>query len=321
MTRVLQTINTATQISTLSDDAIALAHAAKSPNTRRAYRFGWNDFTDWCQRFKRVPLPASMNTVAEYIRILSEVNKVSTLQVKLAAISFAHVTAHQPDPTDTPEVQAVMAGIRRELGTAPDKKSPVTRSDLAKMINALPDSLTGRRDKALLLMGFAGAFRRSELVSLDVKHIVFLDDRAVITLAKSKTDQESKGIKKHIPRIEDAADLCPVAALQDWLSAANIHSGPIFRKVDRWGNVWEKRMNSGTIAQIVKDAARAAGLNPDVMSGHSLRSGFITSAAGRNVAEWKIQQVSGHKSTEVLRGYIQDAGQGGLEAIRDVFSE
>lgn len=315
MTKALQVQPTTDLI---SNGVASLVNAAKSANTRRAYRFAWTDFADWCARFRRSSLPASPATIAAYVSVMSEVDKVSTLQVKLAAISFAHQTAHQPDPTDTPEIKAVMAGVRRTLGTAPNKKAPVTRSDLARIIAALPDSLAGRRDRALLLVGFAGAFRRSELVTLDVKDIVFLEDRAVITLARSKTDQEGRGAKKHIPRMDD--DLCPVAALQAWLSEAGIRTGPIFRKVDRWGKVGQRRLNAGTVAQIVKDSAKRAGLNPDVVSGHSLRSGFITSAAGLDVAEWKIQQVSGHKSTEVLRGYIQDAGQGGLEATREVMS-
>ena len=313
MTKAIQVSQTTDVVAT---GVAHLMSAAKSANTRRAYKFAWADFSDWCARVRRKPLPASPATVAAYLRVMSEVDKVSTLQVKLSAISFAHVAAHQPDPTDTPEIKAVMAGIRRTLGTAPNKKAPITRSDLERIIAALPDSLAGHRDRALLLVGFAGAFRRSELVSLDVKDIVFLDDRAVITLAHSKTDQEGRGAKKHLPRMGDA--LCPVAALLAWLAEAGIRTGPIFRKVDRWNKVAERRLNDGTVAQIVKNSARRAGLNPDVVSGHSLRSGFITSAAGLDVAEWKIQQVSGHKSTEVLRGYIQDAGQGGLEATRDV---
>lgn len=317
MTRAIQQ-TTQRQIGSLTDEARALVRAAKSANTRRAYKSAWRDFEHWCKQFHFAPLPASASVIVEYLRLLADYSTVSTLQVKLAAISFAHTAAHQPDPTDTPEVRAVMAGIRRQLGTAPNKKAPITRADLERMITSLPDTLTGKRDKAILLIGFAGAFRRSELIALDVKHIVFLEDRAVITLEKSKTDQEGRGAKKHIPRMDDDPDLCPVAALQAWLFAAGIQSGAVFRKVDRWGKVWERRLNSGTVAEIVKSAARAAGLNPDVMAGHSLRSGFITSAAGRNVAEWKIQQVSKHKSVDVLRGYIQDAGQGGLEAIRQV---
>jgi integrase len=300
----------------LGPDVRRLIRASKSRNTQRAYQFAWSDFEDWCRRFQSIALPAHPATIMEYLRILSEVNSVATLSVKLAAISFAHVSAHQPDPTDAPEVRTVMAGLRRTLGTAPNKKAPVTRGDLQRMVESLPDSLTGLRDRAMLLVGFAGAFRRSELVALDVKHVAFLEDRMVITLPRSKTDQEGRGAKKHLPRVGGA--ICPVAALQGWLVSAGIRSGPLFRKVDRWGNVGDQRLNDKTVARIIKAAAQAAGLNPDVVSGHSLRSGFITSAAGRNIAEWKIQQVSTHKSVEVLRGYIQDAGQGGLEAVREV---
>jgi integrase len=312
-------IQAAKQPDLISTGLRAFVDASKSPNTRRAYRFAWADFTDWCSRFHRTPLPASVATIAQYIRVIAEVDKVSTIQIKLTAISFAHQAAHQPDPTKTIEIDTVMKGVRRTLGTAPDQKAPITRDDLVKMLTALPDTLAGRRDRALLLVGFAGAFRRSELVALDVSHVAFLSDRAVITVARSKTDQEGHGIKKQLPLI--GGDLCPVTALRDWLSAAQIKSGPLFRKVDRWGCVGDKRLNSGTVAQIVKSAARRAGLNPEIVSGHSLRSGFITSAAGLDIAEWKIQQVSTHKSTRVLRGYIRNAGQGGLEAVRAVLGD
>lgn len=316
MKQPINAIVTAKQTDLISSGLRVFIDSSKSGNTRRAYKSAWDDFTDWCSRFHHSPLPASPATIAAYIRIISEVDKVSTIQVKLSAISFAHQAAHQPDPTDTLEIRALMSGVRRTLGTAPDKKSPITRSNLARIIAALPDTLAGHRDRALLLIGFSGAFRRSELAGLEVKDIAFLDDRVVITLARSKTDQEGRGIKKHIPRMKD--DLCPVAALQAWLSEADIKSGPIFRKVDRWGKVGQRKINDGTVAQIVKDSAHRAGLNPDVVSGHSLRSGFITSAAGLDVDEWKIQQVSSHKSVEVLRSYIQDAGQGGLDAVRTV---
>lgn len=300
----------------ISEAAKLVSHAAKAKNTRRAYKFAWENFTDWCRRFNCTPMPASIATLAEYIRIIAEVDKVSTIQVKLAAISFAHQAAHQPDPIKTPEIRTLMSGLRRLRGTAPDQKAPITRDMLEQMISSLPDSLAGQRDKALLLIGFTGAFRRSELVALDVVHVAFLPDRAVITLVRSKTDQEGRGRKKHIPKMENR--LCPVAALQAWLAAAQITSGPLFRKVDRWGKVSERRLNDRTVARIVKNAAWRAGINPVAFSGHSLRSGFITSAAGRGVDEWKIQEVSQHKSAEVLRGYIRDAGQGGLEAIRRV---
>ena len=316
--------NTNTQLalpgtSDLVPNLQSFVHASKAKNTQRAYKAAWDDFKDWCQRFNCIPLPASVATLAHYLVLQSDINTVATLNVRLAAISFAHTTAHQLDPTDTIEVKTVMSGLRRKLGTAPNKKAPILRDDLAQMVSGLPDTLAGKRDKAILLLGFAGAFRRSELVALDVKHVVVLDDQVVITLPRSKTDQEGKSAKKHVPRM--GGDLCPVAALQVWLSAAGIRSGPVFRKVDRWGKVGQLRMNAGTIAQIVKTAAKAAGLNPNVVSGHSLRSGFITSAAGRDVAEWKIQQVSQHKSTEVLRGYIQDSGQGAMDAVRTVLED
>lgn len=305
--------------SVLASDAREYVQASKASNTTRAYKAAWREFAQFCETRSVVSLPALPETIIAYATWLARRVKPSTIQVKLAAISFAHRTAKQSDPTGSEDVRIVMSGIRRKLGMAPQKKAPATREDLVKMMGALPDDLGGIRNKALVLIGFSGAFRRSELVGLDVADVHFGDSVMTITLKRSKTDQEGRGMIKVIPYVEGELD--PASALRAWLNASSITSGPIFRKVDKWGQVREGRMDGGTVARIVKSCAESAGLEPRQFAGHSLRIGFITTAAQSGAAEWEIQEVSGHKSERVLRGYIRDAGVGGQNAIRRALGE
>ena len=213
-----------------------------------------------------------------------------------------------------------MAGIARELGTRPSKKAPVTLADLRAVVGALPaDSLAGKRDKALLLLGWAGAFRRSELVALDVADVRLNGDLRVI-VRRSKTDQEAAGQVKVIPPIDDKA-LCPVEAVRAWLQAANLKSGPVFRGVDKWGRLRAERLTGQSVSLILKAAATSAGLQENDFAGHSLRSGFITEAAKADAESRDIMAQSGHKSESVMRGYIQDAGLGAKRAVRAAFGE
>jgi integrase len=174
------------------------------------------------------------------------------------------------------------------------------------MVDTLDGSLIGLRDRALILIGFAGAFRRSELVAVEMDDIEFNREGLTITLLQSKTDQEGQGYKKGIP-YGSHPDTCPVRSLQDWLQAAKITKGPLFRRVNRYGQVGPAALTGKSVAVIVKKLAKAAGLDERKYSGHSLRAGLITTAANRGVDERSIMKQSGHKSLTVMRGYIQDA--------------
>jgi len=309
-----------TSLSTPNERARQYARKSKAANTLRAYQAAWAEFQNFAAERSQPSLPASVTTVIDYITLLADSGaKVSTIQVKLAAIAAAHRAAKQADPTVDEDVRVVMAGIRRELRTAPTKKAPATLGQIRKMVAALPDTLAGKRDKALLLVGFAGAFRRSELVDVDVAD-VRLNGKAVITVKRSKTDQEGKGQVKVIPTLADKTT-CPVEALKAWLSASHIKSGAVFRQVDKWGNVREARLSAQSVALIVKAAAERAGLEPRQFAGHSLRSGFITEAAGAGVESRDIMAQTGHKSEAVMRGYIQDAGLGASAAVKAAFGE
>jgi site-specific recombinase XerD len=287
-------------------DARKYVKASKAHNTQRAYNAAWKEFTTFCDERGLCALPASPDAVIAYATWLAEKGiRPATIQVKLAGISFAHRTAHQQDPTGAEDVKVVMAGIRRELGTAPSKKAPVTLDDLCLMVATIDTTtLSGKRDKALLLLGWAGAFRRSELVALDMADL-----------------QINGAVKvKVIPPIDDLA-LDPVRALRSWLDAAGITSGAVFRKVSKGDVVSEARLTSQSVALIVKDLAKRAKLDWRSMAGHSLRSGFVTQCAMAGVESRDIMAQTGHKSEAVMRGYIQDAGRGAMGAVRAAFGQ
>jgi integrase len=211
-----------------------------------------------------------------------------------------------------------MAGIRRTLGARSAKKAPILLAELRAMVAACDTGgLQGKRDRALLLVGWAGAFRRSELVALDVGDLSF-SGGVKLTLRRSKTDQEGAGMVKVIPSIEEL-ELDPVRALRAWIEAAGIRSGPVFRRVDRWGRVASGRLTGRAVAIVVKRLAQQAGLDPRGFSGHSLRSGFTTAAASAGVESRDIMAQTGHRSEAVMRGYIQDAGLGASVAVRAAF--
>ncbi|NTU81984.1 MAG: site-specific integrase [Chloroflexales bacterium] len=281
------------------------AEAAKAPNTRRAYQADWRAFTTWCDEHGRVSLPASPETLILYISVLAESRKVSTIQRRLSSISVAHQLAGHPSPTHDAHVRTVMQGIRRTKGTAPAAKEPAVTKVLKAMIEALPVEAIGVRDRALLLLGFAGAFRRSELVGLDVADVRETSDGLVVTLRASKTDQAGEGMKKGIP-YGSTPRTCPVRALRAWKELAGLTAGPLFRPINRHGQIRPQRLTGHAVATIVKRAATLAGLDPAHFSGHSLRAGLATAAAQAGVSERVIMQQTGHKSLPVLRRYIRE---------------
>ncbi len=281
------------------------AAAARSPNTLRAYRFDLQDFVRYCRRRGDSALPATAATVAAYLAHLADLGrKVSTLERRLAAISQAHQHAGHPSPTREAHVRTVLKGIRRTHGTAPDVKAPILVEDLRAMIAALPDHPRSVRDRALLLLGFAGGFRRSELTGMSRADIEFSRDGVIVTLRRSKTDQEGQGRRVAIP-YGSSPQTCPVRALQDWLATAKINNGLVFRAVTRSGFV-QQPMTAQAVALIVKKAAKQAGLDPGRFAGHSLRAGLCTAAARAGVSERAIMNQTGHRSGATLRRYIRE---------------
>lgn len=277
---------------------------AKAKNTQRAYKNDWQHFVSWCDSQPLPCIPASEETVALYLAAHAQQLAVSTLQRRLVAIGQAHAAAGYADPGKGLAVRSVWQGIRRARGVAPKGKAPAVAQDVIQMVTALPGGMLGARDRALLLVGFAGAFRRSELVGLNREDVSFTLEGAVITLRRSKTDQEGEGRQVGIPRGRHA-ETCPARALAAWFEAAGITAGPVFRAVNRHGQVLG-RLSGYAVALIVKRAAAGAGLDPAVYAGHSLRAGLATSAAAAGVSERAIMKQTGHRSERMVRRYIRE---------------
>ena len=280
------------------------ARAAKAPNTLRAYHADWADFSAWCQARELPSLPAADSTVALYLTDMAKTLRTSTLQRRLSAIAQAHKAAGHV-PLTKGRVSMVWQGIRRAKGTAQKGKAPARTQEVRAMVATCRDGLLGTRDRALLLLGFAGAFRRSELVGLDVADLDFGRDGLTVTLRRSKTDQEGAGQKVGIPYGSTPAT-CPVRNLQEWLEGADVTSGPVFRGVNRWGQVNAARLTDRVVALVVKRCAEAAGLDPAQYAGHSLRAGLATAAAEAGVSERVIMAQTRHKSLPMVRRYIRE---------------
>jgi site-specific recombinase XerD len=284
--------------------AAEYAREEKAEATRRAYRSDFRIFEAWCRGRDVSALPATPATVAAFLANDVEAgSRPSTLGRRVAAIRYAHKLAGQPVPTDDERVKATMRGIRRSVGTAPRKKAPATAERIIAMALSTGEDLKGLRDRALLLIGFAGAFRRSELVALDLEDLEEGELGFRVTIRRSKTDQEGVGQTIAIVRGSVA---CPVAALKAWVSAAGITAGPIFRSVKKGGAV-AGRLPAQSVADIVKEYAERVGLDSALFAGHSIRSGFLTSAAKRGASIFKMMDQSRHRSVETLRGYVRDA--------------
>jgi len=280
--------------------------ASTAASTASAYRSDWRHFTAWCDGQDLESLPAAPETVAHYMAVLAETHKPATLTRRAASISVNHQAVGYEPPTRAAVVQNVLKGIRRTKSTAPAAKAPLTVDDLRVISrNHLPNGAKGTRDRALLLLGFAGAFRRSELVGIDREHVEFVPEGVVITLLRSKTDQEGAGRKVAVP-YGHHPETCPVRALTAWLAAAQITSGPVFRRVDRHGNIGVARLTGKAVSLTVKHYMAAIGKDPAAYAGHSLRSGFATAAARGGASERAIMRQTGHKSEAMVRRYIRD---------------
>ena len=291
----------------LAGRARIFMEAAKSENSRRAYRSDWRQFESWCRDHAVVCLPAAPDTIALYLTDLAADHKPASLQRKLTSITKVHQAAGFTSPASMQHavVSETLKGIRRSLGTAQLGKEPLLTADIIQMLDSLGNGLLGCRDRALLLVGFAGGFRRSELVDLDVEDAKETADGLVIQIRRSKTDPEGKGTTVALP-YGSTAVTCPVRSYRVWIARVGIETGPAFRAVDRHGRVGQGRMNAGSVARLIKRAAEAAGLDPANYAGHSLRAGFATQAFLNGAAEVSIMRQTRHRSLNTLRKYIRD---------------
>jgi integrase len=289
----------------IAADARDYVAASRAENTTRVYRTGWAQFTAWCNEHAVTALPAGSETVACYVADLARVAKPATIDARLAAISAAHRAAGHDSPTKEEAVHLVRRGVRRTLGTAQRQVRPLTVPELRAMLEGLGSDPAGCRDRALLLLGFAGALRRSELVGLDVADVTEGADGLTVRLRRSKTDQEGAGRTVGIPFGSNPVT-CPVRAWRAWLEVSGVTDGAAFRPVDRHGHIGATRLSAPAVALVLKRHAARAGLDPDEVSGHSLRAGLATSAAAAGVPERVIAEQTGHKGTAMLRRYIRE---------------
>ena len=285
--------------------------AARADSTWRAYRSDCEDFARWCETVGLVALPASDETLARYLAYLAELGrKPATLARRLASISVAHRMAGYASPAQSRLVRDRLSGIRRSIGVAQRQATPAMTPEIRRMVRALPDSLHGRRDRLVILLGFAAALRRSELAGLDVEDIRWVPEGMEVTIARSKTDQEGEGVVVAVP-YGSKTDTCPVRALGAWLDATGLVEGPLIRGISRDAPLLVehrllRRLSPEGISRIVARAARRAGLDPNgVWTGHSLRAGLATSAAKAGVPDRAIMATTRHKSRTSLDRYVR----------------
>jgi site-specific recombinase XerD len=295
------------QLISLGQQAREFAAAAKASNTLRAYQADWHDFCEWCGAHQLASLPALPQTVALYLTDRAATLKTSSLARRLTTINRAHQAAGQPSPATMQNavVSEVWKGIKRKKGIAQRGKKPFLTPDLQRIVAELPQDIRGVRDRALLLAGFAGGFRRSELAALRVEDLETTPDGLIVRLGRSKTDQEGQGRPVALPYGSDPRT-CPVRALRTWLDQAGITAGPLFRAIDRLGLVSGKALHSDSIGYLVKRAAGKAGLETAEYAGHSLRAGLATQAAMNGASELAIMKQTGHRSLATVRKYIRE---------------
>ena len=287
-----------TDIKSLEIETLKNLRNSKSANTLRAYQADFKDFSVFCARNGLSSMPTEPKILSLYLTHLSASSKFSTLKRRIASISVIHkMKGHYLD-TKHPLIMENLHGIKRVKGSNQKAKKPILINDLKLIINAIgqanPSGNKKIRDKTLLLIGFSGGFRRSELVNIEYEDLEFVNEGVKIFIKRSKTDQSGEGMIKAIPYF-DNNNYCPVISLKEWIDVSEIKSGKIFEISDR------------SVALIIKKYASLSGLDPNRYSGHSLRSGFATSAAESGAEERNIMAMTGHKTTQMVRRYIQEA--------------
>lgn len=311
--------------SQLSDKAKERILLAKAPHTIDAYESDWNDFVDWCTYKKASYYPASPETISNYINDLADYAKANTISRRISAISENFNAAGLAEnPCTSPLVKQALRGIRRLKGTYQQGKTPVLLEDLIDIIEGMPKwdipPIVQIRDKAILLIGFMGAFRRSEISALRLENISFSPKGMEIFIANSKADQEGQGAVVAIPYIDDER-LCAVLAVRKWLQVSQITSGPLFRGFTKSMSLRKTALSDKSIADIVKKYMALIGLDPSMYGAHSLRHGFATTAAAYGVEERNIMRQTRHHSVNMVRRYINEANKFVDNPITSIFNQ
>ena len=300
-----------TDIKALQEETLINLQNSKAKNTVRAYKSDFNDFGLFCAQNKFKSLPSEPRIVALYLTHLSTKNvKMSTIKRRLVSIGVIHkLKGHYLD-TKHPSIVENIMGIKRRKGSIQIGKKPLLISNLKKIIDVIDEAKNEKikmlRDRTIILTGFSGGFRRNELVSLNYEDLDFVEKGLKINLRRSKTDQFGEGSVKGLPYFDNSL-YCPVVSISKWIEISKINSGALFRRFNKGSKLSENRLTDQSVALLIKDYLKIAGIESRNYSGHSLRSGFATSAAESGAEERSIMAMTGHKSTEMVRRYIKEA--------------
>lgn len=299
-----------TDLKILHEATLENLKSSKANNTLRAYKSDFKDFGAFCSKHGLNSLPTEPKIVSLYLTHLSKTSKFSTLRRRLVSISMVHkLKGHYLD-TKHPIIVENLMGIRRVKGSIQKGKKPILINHLKLIINSINEKNSNEanqyRDKAIILIGFGGGFRRTELISIDYEDLEFVPEGLKITLRKSKTDQFGEGMIKGLPYFDDN-NYCPVINLRKWLEISKIQSGPIFRRFSKGSNLTNNRLTDQSVALLIKEYLGLAGIENKNFAGHSLRSGFATVAADSGADERSIMAMTGHKTTQMVRRYIREA--------------
>ena len=299
-----------TEVKKLEIETLDNLKLSKAKNTVRAYRSDFNDFALFCTKNNLKSLPSDPKIVSIYLTHLSKNSKFSTLKRRLASINMMHrYKGHYLD-TKHPIIVENLMGIRRVKGSIQRGKKPILINHLKLLIDTINEQKTEEikkfRDKSLILIGFGGGFRRTELISIDHEDLEFVPEGLKITIRRSKTDQFGEGMIKGLPYFT-SENYCPVVNLKKWLEISKIKSGPIFRRFSKGLSLTDKRLTDQSVVLLMKEYLNLAGIENKNFAGHSLRSGFATVAAESGADERSIMAMTGHKTTQMVRRYIREA--------------
>ena len=303
--------NIITDIKALQEETLLNLKSSKANNTIRAYKSDFKDFALFCAQNGFKSLPSEPKIISLYLTHLSTKEvKMSTLKRRLVSIGVIHkLQGHYLD-TKHPSIIENIMGIKRRKGSFQKGKKPLLINDLKILINVIDknynEEIMRVRDRSIILIGFSGGFRRNEIVSLDFNDLDFVSEGLKINLKRSKTDQFGEGSVKGLPYF-DNSQYCPVLSVKKWIEISNIETGPLFRRFSKGSKLTDNRLTDQTVALLIKKYLKLAGIESKNYSGHSLRSGFATSAAESGAEERSIMAMTGHKSTEMVRRYIKEA--------------
>jgi len=303
--------NIITDIKALQEETLLNLENSKANNTVRAYKSDFNDFLIFCAQNGFKSLPSDPKIVSLYLTYLSTKNaKMSTLKRRLVSIGVIHKLKGLYLDTKHPAIIENIMGIKRRKGSIQKAKKPILINNLRKIINVIDqekkEEIKKFRDRSIILIGFSGGFRRNEIVSIDYDDLDFVPEGLKISIRRSKTDQFGEGFTKALPYF-DNSQYCPVVSLKKLLDLSKINTGPVFRRFIKGSKLSENRLTDQTVALLIKKYINLAGIDNKNYSGHSLRSGFATSAAESGAEERSIMAMTGHKSTEMVRRYIKEA--------------